>query len=991
MDRAGRPIVYMAFANPTGDLIGIQKEIGSIKDIFFNVDGLLELQIDQRVELQSIRKSFQRFRDRVVLLHFAGHAESTSLLFESPDGKQQKLGADSLARFLATQESLDVVFLNGCQTQDQTTALIDAGVKCVIATTEKIEDAAAIRFATGFYEALTTGATLEKAYAEASAYTQFDGESTTRALYAGPPPIKSDWSDELPWAIRYSEDVVKDWSLMRLAKLAQAEARRASMSPEDQKQQQQLGLLLDKVKSFWVGGVFDRTASDGLLPISKETRPDAINQPWEGLKVSPNQESEVLGATESLSDVLESVGGRLLILGQPGSGKTTTLLQLTQELIRKSEEDHTKAIPVIFHLSSFTDPEQPFATWLECELLDKYQIPRRIGQEWIEQERLILLLDGLDEVLPHCRQQCVHAIHEFMATGLSQSICVCSRIQEYEALGIKLELNGAICLQPLTKQQILEFVDQGGPEMETLKEILNQHEPLQELAQSPLMLNIMSQAYGGLEAEELTGEQFQSLEGYRGHLFDSYIDKMFESPAAKNPPFDREETVGRLSWLARKIDTDSGSALVQLEDLQPHWLNRAGHSVIYFALLAVALALVCTVFTSVCWYGLGMISPDSLKGFLGEKANDTWELVKSGQGGSRSAVAWQALTGGYPAYALLMFLAWFGLLTVIEPRVPRFSLHRSSVLWEQFTQGLFKSVASMCVWYLLCRLLVPVGGNEVTGNSLDDIMIFTGLCASLVLGFYGNQMRCFSEIRSVETVGLSWMGAIRGGLFGALVGFGFVLYAWSAWAAEPNLVFFFVPTESVQYSVKTLDNGLKSEVFQPCHGNEIFGLAFVLTGTVLGVLFGARIPQVLDQKTLPNQGMRLSLRNGIASFLICFSAVFATVMFCILIQNLDAKKLLDGREALTYLDAFKTSMGCGIAAAFCAAMWFGGFDVLKHALLRFVLAAFGYLPLQIPLLLDHAAKLDFMNRVGGGYIFSHRLLMDHFAELNDDTALLTRE
>lgn len=985
MDRAGRPIVYMAFANPTGDLVGIQREIGSIKDIFFTVDPLLELQIDQRVELQSIRKSFQRFRDRVVLLHFAGHAESTSLLFESPDGKKQTIGAESLARFLATQESLDVVFLNGCQTQSQTSALIDAGVKCVIATTEKIKDAAAIRFATGFYEALITGATLDKAYTEAAAYTQFDGESTTRGLYAGPPPTKSDWSEDLPWIIRYSDDSVKEWSLMRLAKKARSESQLASMSPADRKQQEQLELLLGKVKTFWIGGVFDRTANDGLLPISKATRPDAVNQPWEGLKIAPETESKDLGPTESLSKIFEDAGGRLLILGQPGAGKTTTLLQLTKELIREAEEDHTNPIPVIFHLSSFTDPEQSFSTWLECELLDKYQIPRRIGQQWIEQERLILLLDGLDETLPQSRQQCVHAIHAFLDEGLSQSICICSRVQEYEALGIKLELNGAICLQPLNKQQILEFVNQGGPEMETLKTILNQHEPLQELAQSPLMLNIMSQAYGGLKTSQLSGESLPSLGGYRKHLFDTYIEKMFDGPAAKNPPYERNETVNRLSWLARKIDTESGSALVQLEELQPNWLNPGAHSALYLVLLTVSMAMVSTIFTSVFWYGAGMISPDTLSGFLGEKGSAAWDSLRLESVGTRWAVVGHALTSGYPTYALAMFLCWFGLLTMIEPRVPAFSLHRSSVLWERLTQGVFKTVANMCVWYLLCKQLVPADMNQVTGNSLEDIMIFTGLGGSLILGFYGNQMRCFGEIHSVETVGFSAKGALCGSLFGALAGFGFSVYSWIAWAAEPNLVFFFVPTEEVTSTVRTLANGLTVEVFQPCHGNEIFGITLVVIGTILGIFFGAHIPKVLDRKTLPNQGMRLSLRNSIRSFLIAFAAVTTTVTLCILMQNLDAKKLLEGREALSYLDAMKTSVGCGAVAAFCAAMWFGGFDVLKHSLLRLVLATLGYLPLKLPLLLDHAANLDFMNRVGGSYIFSHRLLLDHFAAMEDDT------
>jgi hypothetical protein len=35
--------------------------------------------------------------------------------------------------------------------------------------------------------------------------------------------------------------------------------------------------------------------------------------------------------------------------------------------------------------------------------------------------------------------------------------------------------------------------------------------------------------------------------------------------------------------------------------------------------------------------------------------------------------------------------------------------------------------------------------------------------------------------------------------------------------------------------------------------------------------------------------------------------------------------------------------------------------------------------------LDHCVDLIFLRRVGGGYIFIHRLMMEHFAEMYVDT------
>jgi eukaryotic-like serine/threonine-protein kinase len=39
------------------------------------------------------------------------------------------------------------------------------------------------------------------------------------------------------------------------------------------------------------------------------------------------------------------------------------------------------------------------------------------------------------------------------------------------------------------------------------------------------------------------------------------------------------------------------------------------------------------------------------------------------------------------------------------------------------------------------------------------------------------------------------------------------------------------------------------------------------------------------------------------------------------------------------------------------------------------------LPWRLIPFLDHCVDLIFLRRVGGGYIFVHRLLMEHFAEM----------
>jgi eukaryotic-like serine/threonine-protein kinase len=60
----------------------------------------------------------------------------------------------------------------------------------------------------------------------------------------------------------------------------------------------------------------------------------------------------------------------------------------------------------------------------------------------------------------------------------------------------------------------------------------------------------------------------------------------------------------------------------------------------------------------------------------------------------------------------------------------------------------------------------------------------------------------------------------------------------------------------------------------------------------------------------------------------------------------------------------------------------GGSAVIKHYALRLTLWLNGYTPFNLIKFLDHCAKLILLKKVGGGYIFIHRMLLEYFAELD---------
>jgi hypothetical protein len=257
----------------------------------------------------------------------------------------------------------------------------------------------------------------------------------------------------------------------------------------------------------------------------------------------------------------------LLILGDPGSGKTTTLLELARDRIALAEKSESEPIPVVFNLSSWADDRKPLFDWLVAELNTKYGVPRKVAKIWVEQDELLLLLDGLDEVLLRYRDQCVQAINEFRQEHGFARMVVCSRITDYEALSTQLKLNGAIVIQPLNEEQIDQYLRSLGSEYQGVREAMTLDADLNKLAETPLMLSIMTLAFRGIPAIDLP--PLSSLEAQRRRLFGIYTQRMFErrTPRRHKP----QEILHYLKWLAGRM-VERKQSVFYIENLQIDWI-----------------------------------------------------------------------------------------------------------------------------------------------------------------------------------------------------------------------------------------------------------------------------------------------------------------------------------------------------------------------------------------------------------------------------------
>ena len=99
------------------------------------------------------------------IVHFSGHgAGQAGLVLEDDFGKQALVGTEALARFFQSfADTVECVLLNACYSKVQAEA-INRHINCVIGMNQAIGDRAAIEFAKGFYAALGSGRSIEKAF-----------------------------------------------------------------------------------------------------------------------------------------------------------------------------------------------------------------------------------------------------------------------------------------------------------------------------------------------------------------------------------------------------------------------------------------------------------------------------------------------------------------------------------------------------------------------------------------------------------------------------------------------------------------------------------------------------------------------------------------------------------------------------------------------------------------------------------------------------------
>jgi hypothetical protein len=498
--------------------------------------GMVEIEWVKGQSWQSLDGFLRDSKKDWHIFHFIGHGkfdpqkgEGWIAMVNDTDGNSQPMSGEDLGRLFARYPSIRLAVLNTCEgaraseTKIFTSTgavLVLRGIPAVVSMQYEITDRAASEFSLNFYDALARKMPVDAAITEARFHLKMTPEISTEwgtpVLYMCSPDGNlfnlREQSSIFPQEIAVQPPATPLSSTPR----ATGETRRG------------LEILRRKVHDFWIEGVLEHSLYHNLLidlGMTRETA--AVDSPWISMREKPRVASVPIQADRTIADVFDEEGSSLLIIGEPGCGKTTTMLNLAKALIERSERDPGYPLPVIFNLSSWTAPLHGIVHWLVQELSAKYQIPKEIGRAWVQDRRLLPLLDGLDELFCERRAECVEAINAFIKDPGSMGLVVCSRLREYTDLPVRLTLNAAVRLQQLTDQQVQGYLARGGSRLASLQEALRRDSALRIDARSVLMLNLMVRSYQGLTLDEGTREQIEPTALRRKRLMDAYVDRMF--------------------------------------------------------------------------------------------------------------------------------------------------------------------------------------------------------------------------------------------------------------------------------------------------------------------------------------------------------------------------------------------------------------------------------------------------------------------------------
>ena len=304
-------------------------------------------------------------------------------------------------------------------------------------------------------------------------------------------------------------------------------------------------------------------------------------------------------------DDLDEYKGQLLIQGEPGGGKTISLIKLADKLIGKTKGIQPNSVnfvlPIFAEIYTWytwkyidenqQQKEQETRDTIFKWLLEKTKLYQQILEAKINARKVLLLLDGLDELpfnvpedqnnpnssLQDYRVKFIEALNQFLEnTNYEITVIMTCRSRDYQEIVKNHPENEFKCTEKLLLRRLdIKEIEKYLKEKEIIEDetkrekllnIIRINPAISKIIRTPFILKTLLDVYNDFDGEENTESQNLRAISNIEQLFDKYIEQGYYRETEKLKSTKKVDFPYTLKELKNKL---GGIAVVMMGDDEP--------------------------------------------------------------------------------------------------------------------------------------------------------------------------------------------------------------------------------------------------------------------------------------------------------------------------------------------------------------------------------------------------------------------------------------